>query len=247
MSGDSISEQSGRVAVGELDQIWTPRSPRPGRRGVVLVHGSGNPAGFIDGLTQPSSVKLAAALASAGIPCIAGDFGLQAWGNDTVVSRIDSAWAVLKAQFPAMRTDKVILIGASMGGAAVAHYSQSNPTQVAAVVGIIPLWDLKSFYAYPAYAGSVQNEIAAAWGVPAGTPLPARADTLANARAAAGIPHMCAYSTADTTVLPPWSTNYADAVGAWKIVTDTQYGHSDQAVGGLSLSTLGAYLKAHGA
>jgi pimeloyl-ACP methyl ester carboxylesterase len=244
MLGYSASTGSGRVAAGEWDTIWTPRTPRRGTCGVVLVHGSGAPRAFIDPTAQPSSVKMAAALATVGIPCVAGDFGGQAWGNDTVVSRIDAAWAVLKAQFPSMRTDKVCLLGGSMGGAAVAHYSQMHPTKVAAVVGLIPLWNLTAFYA--ANPGSVATEVGAAWGVTAPAALPAAADIAGRASLAAGIPTLAGYSSSDTTVLPTWVTAYAAAVGGTAINLGTN-GHSDATIGQMSLSTLTQFLTAHGA
>lgn len=242
--GYSVSVGSGRVATGELDEIWTPRTLRSGKCGVVMCHGSGNPQNFVDPTNQPSSLKLAAALASAGMPLIAGDFGGQAWGNDTVVSRIDSAWAVLKARFPSMRTDKLCLLGGSMGGAAVARYSQLHPERVAAVVGLIPLWDLTAFYT--ANVGGKQPEIAGAWGVTAPAALPSSADIATNAHLAAGIPTLAGYSTVDTTVLPAWVTAYTTAVGGTAIITDSTYGHSDQAVGGMPISTVGEFLAAHG-
>lgn len=243
--GYSVSTAVGRVATGEWDSIWTPRTPRQGTCGVVLCHGSGNPRAFMDDIAQPSSVKLVAALAAAGIPCIGGDFGFQAWGNNTVVSRIDAAWAVLQTQFPTMRTDKICLIGGSMGGAAVAHYSQLFPSKVACVVGIIPLWDLVAFYTANSFG--TQTEIATAWGVAPGDPLPAEANVAARANLAAGIPTLAGYSSVDVIVLPSWVTTYTAAVGGTAIVTDSTYGHSDQAVGGMPISTVGEFLFANGA
>jgi pimeloyl-ACP methyl ester carboxylesterase len=245
--GYSVSMASNRIQSGEVDEIWTPHTPRRNTCGVIMLHGSGNPQGFTDSINQPSSVKLAAALARYGIPCIAGDMAFEAWGNDAVVSRIDAAWTVLKTQFPKMRTDKVCLLGISMGGAAVARWSQANPTKTACVLGLIPLFDLTSFYAYPAYSGAVQNAIGTAWGVTAPAALPARANILSTASSAAGIPHLIGYSSVDTTVLPPWSTNYGTAVGATMMITDSTYGHSDQAVGGMPITTATNFLVAHGA
>lgn len=242
--GYRVNIDVGRVRTGEQDEIFLPRSPRAGR-GVVLCHGSGNPHGFVDGINQPSSVKLAASLASIGIPCISGAFGGQAWGNDTVVSCIDSARTVLSQRVPSMKTDKVLLIGASMGGAAIAHYAQQHPDQVAGVIGLIPLWDLTSFYS--ANAGAVQAEISGAWGVATGAPLPTRANTLSRASLAVGIPHLCGYSSVDNVVLPPWSTTYSDAVGGTKIITDSTYGHSDAAIGGMPIPTVIKFLFANGA
>lgn len=245
MLGYSVSSKTGRIIAGQMDSVWHPRTPRLGKCGVVMLHGSGNPHGFVDLVLQPSSVKLAAALAAAGIPLIAGDMGNQAWGNDTVVNAIDTAWGVLQADYPTMRTDKVLLLGGSMGGAAVARYSQLHPTKVAAVVGLIPLWDLRQFYVNNTFG--TQTEIATAWGVSPGADLPSTADVAANAALAAGIPTLAGYSTVDTTVLPEWVTTYATAVGGAAIVTDTTFGHSDAAIGGMPVPLVGQFLVANGA
>lgn len=245
--GYSVSTAVGRVAAGETDNIFRPRTPRQGTCGVILLHGSGNPQGFVDLTLQPSSVKLVAALASSGIPCIGGDFGYQAWGNDTVISRIDAAWTVLRGQFPQMRTDKVCLIGGSMGGWAVTRYCELYPTKVAACVGLIPLCDGVAFYQRNISNGPVTAQIAAAWGVAAGDPLPAAANNAANAASAASVPWLAGYSSVDQTVLPAWVTSYTAAVGGTAIVTDSTYGHSDQAIGGMPIDTVGQFLSAHGA
>jgi hypothetical protein len=243
--GYSVSTQVGRVAPGEVDQVWAPRSPRSGTCGVILCHGAGNPSEFIDLTTQPSSVILAAALASAGIPCISGEFGGNTWANNTALSRVDAAWTVLQGLYPTMRTDKLCLGGFSMGGATVARYSQTYPAKVAAVVGLIPLWDLVAFYT--TNVGGFASEVAVAWGTTSPNPLPSAADVAGNASAAAGIPTLAGYSTADQFITPSWVTSYVAAVGGTAIVTDTTAGHADAAVGGMPIATVGAFLAAHGA
>lgn len=242
--GYSVSTAVGRVAPGEQDSVWAPRSPRRGRCGLILCHGSGSPAGFIDVVAQQASVRLAAALATAGIPCVAGDFAGQSWANDTAMTRIDQATALLRSSFN-VDPGKVCLLGASMGGALVARYSQLHPDRVAAVVGLIPLWDLTAFYA--AASGPVQAEIATAWGVTAPAALPVGANIAAGAPAAKGIPTLAGYSTADTTVLPAWVTSYSATVGAAARVIDTTAGHSDAAIAGMPAATVGAFLAAAGA
>lgn len=244
--GYSVSTAVGRVAAGEIDEIWTPTSPRRGRCGVVLCHGSGAWEEFIDLGAQPHSVVLAAAIATAGIPCVAGDFGGQAWGNDTAMSRITSAWGILQNQF-GCRNDKVCLLGASMGGATAARYTQLHPTQVACFVGLIPLLDLVAFYNNN--VGGSQSEIAAAWGVTAPAALPASANIAANVQMAATVPLLAGYSSVDQTVQPAWVQAYVNALGsdASMMVTDSTYGHSDQAIGGMPIPTAVQFLIKYGA
>jgi hypothetical protein len=242
--GYAITTAIGNVFGGETDEVLAPRSLRKGRCGLVLVHGADNPLEFIDPIGQPSSLILAAAMASAGIPCVAGDMGGQAWGNDTVLGRIDAAWALLISQF-GVRSDKLCLLGVSMGGAAVSLYSQRYPAKVACVVGLIPLLDLVAFYA--ANAGGTQGQVGTAWGVTAPAALPARADNATNAHLAENVPLLVGYSSVDATVLPAWVTPYVAKVGGTALVTDSTFGHSDQAVGGMPIATVGQFLAAHGA
>lgn len=240
--GYSVQMSLGRVAAGETDEVWTPRTPWAGCI-VVFCHGSGNPQGGVDATQQPATVALLASLAAAGVPVIAGDFAGQAWGNDTVLARIDAAWALGKTLFPTARTDKLLLIGGSMGGAATSRYSQKYPGKVAAHLGLIPLLDLLAFYAAnPAN----QAEIAAAWGVATGAALPAAADNASGAAKQAGVPTLLGYSTVDTVVRPAWVTAYAAKIGARTIVTDTTAGHSDAAIAGMPIPTAAQFLAATG-
>lgn len=242
MSGYSVTRSIGRVTAGEQDSIWAPRTVHGNVCGTILVHGSDAPDEFMDNVAQPASVRLAAGLATAGIPCIAGVFGGNMWGNDTVMTAITDAWTVLKATFPTIRTDKLCLVGVSMGGAAVARYTQLHPTQVAAAVGIIPAYDVR--YEYEQVAGT-SAAIAAAWGFPNGNPLPAEADIAAGAAAAVGVPLLTGYSTVDAIVPPAPVLAYTAAVGGAAIITDTTAGHSDAAVAGMPLTTLARFLISH--
>lgn len=242
--GYSVTAETGRVRAGEVDYLWAPRTPRTGTCGVVLCHGATSPAQYMNLLTQSNSVKLAAALASAGIPCIAGEFSGDSWGNDAAMTDVTNAWGVLQAAYPDMRTDKVALLGASMGAAVIARWSQLNPTQTAAVVGIIPLWDLVAFY--QGDVGGLQSSVAAAWGVTAPAALPAGADIAANASLAAGIPHLAGYSTTDALIDPDWVTAYTAAVGGTAQVTNPNSGHTNASIGGLPIATIGRFLAANG-
>lgn len=243
--GYTLTHQTGRVGTGETDQVWAPRTPRTGTCGLILCHGATAPNEFIDLISQAASVRLAAALASAGIPCLSGTFGGDTFANDTAMTRIESAWTVLKGLYPAMRTDKVALLGVSMGGAVAARYSQLNPTKVAALVGIIPLWDIVALYA--GNVGGLATSVATAWGVTAPAALPPEADIAANAAAAAGIPTLAGYSTADAFIDPAWVTTYATTVGATTTIIDTTSGHTDTTVGKMPIATVGEFLAAHGA
>lgn len=241
MTGYNAGTAKGRVAANEVDTIFRPRTPLP-VRGVVLCHGAGAPTEYTDLATQAASVRLAAAIASAGFPCVAGEFAGDSWGNATAMARIDSARALLASTFPNMLTDKVLLLGVSMGGAVSVRYSQTKPAEVAGVVGIIPAFNIRHLWENVA---AVRASIGAAWGVAYPAALPAAADTLANAGLAADVPLLAGYSSVDTTVPPAATTSYADAVGGTASIIDTASGHSDATVGKMPVEDVLNFLWLH--
>lgn len=242
MLGYSLSAGKGRIFAGENDQLWIPRSPRAGRCGVIFLHGSGAPDGFIDLAAQASSHKLASMLAYAGIPCVSGAMAYQAWANDPLMSRIDAAWALLATKAP-IRTDKVAIVGGSMGGAGGARYSQLHPEKVAANVGLIPLLDLVAFY--ESQTAPVRTEIGTAWGITPPSALPSSANIAANANLAANVPYKAWYAGDDTITLPAWVTSYVAAVGG-EAVNVGNTGHSDASVGAAPVADIAAFLVANG-
>lgn len=231
------------VTTGQLGTIWRPRSPRKGRCGLILLPGSGNPQGYIDSVGQKASMRLAAALAGVGIPTITSDFYYNSWGNDNAMGAITAAWTVLKAQFPDMNTDKVCLLGGSMGGGAVARYSILHPENVAAVVGIIPAFDYR--YEFENIAG-IDAPFRAAWGMGGGDPFPTAADNAANYTAAVGVPLLAGYASDDTIVPSGPVIAYTESVGGTAINLGA-LGHTDAAIGAMPLDTVAQFLAANGA
>lgn len=245
-SGYFVDSKLGRVQSGETDSIWHPTSPWAGCP-VVLLHGAGEPANFLHATSQMSSVKVAAYLAKNGIPCISGDFGgAYTFANDTNMSRITSAVSAIRAEYPNCRQDKVVLLGVSMGGGAAERWAQLNPTQVAGIVGHIPAYDLDDIYQNN--RAGLRSLIGTAWGVTYPTALPAGANYKNSAATVASIPHLLGYSSADTLILPATVTAYAAGLTSPQlVVTDTTFGHSDQAVGGLNIDTILNFIKTNAA
>lgn len=247
-TGYSAETSTDRVvpASGQWDTIWTPRIPRRGTCGLILLPGSGNPRAYMDTVNQPASVKLAAAVASFGIPTITCDFYGNSWSNANAMTAITSAWTVLKAAFPLMRTDKVCLLGGSMGGGAVARWSQLNPTNTAAVVGLIPAYDTK--YEYDNVAALV-TPIETAWGFTGVGNFPSAANNLANVTPAIGIPILTYYAGNDTTVPSAGVTGYHTAAGGTggNITNVGNLGHTDAAIAAAPISSIRDFLVANGA
>lgn len=226
--------------------IWHPRTPRVGTCGLILFPGQSNPYGYMDAFNQQASVTLAAALASSGIPTITSTFGGNTWANNTMQATIPAHRAALQAAFPAMRTDKICVLGISMGGAAATRYTQLNPASVAAVVGIIPAYDPKAIY--------VNNEVGdaameAAWSFSGLANFPDALDLGTKAALASSVPLLTGYASNDTIVPAASVTAYHTAAGGdpANIVNVGALGHTDAAIAALSIATIARFLVAHGA
>lgn len=235
----------GRVAAGEIDTYHVPRNPRKGKRGVVLVHGFGGgvPPQFAGGGVYASA--LAAGIVDAGIPCMSAEMADNAFANDTHMARITSAWSVLQG-LSGCASDKVLLLGISMGGFATIRYASANPSTVAGALLILS--GTAMLDGYNTNSGGFQAAIGTAWGVTYPTPLPAGADLLAECPAMLGrVPSVVYYSTVDTTITPNHVTEYAAASGAQAIVCDATFGHSDLSIGEVPIPAVIRFLIANGA
>lgn len=225
----ALLNKIGNVSVGENDHLWVPRTPRTGQYGVILCHGYNTPYSY-NQATFPHTAKIIGELARHGIPCVAGFFGGDTWGNDTAMSRLTAAHTYLASASGASAT-KVHMLGMSMGHALALRYAALNPTKVASVTGIIPLVDINAMYAADYPAGS-QASIGAAWGVTYPTPLPAGADLLAQAPTlqSNAIPYRAYYSSVDPYIQVADVQALAAAAGGTATEIDSTYGHTDAAM-----------------
>ncbi len=235
----------GNVFAGEYDYLWVPRSPRTGNYGVVLCHGAATPDNYI-GAGWPNADSMAAAIANAGIPCVAGYFAGDAWCNDTVMSRIATATTYM-ASVTGSSTTKIHLIGISMGGGTAYRYASLNPSKVASVTGIIPLSNITYNYTSNLPTGA-QASIATAWGVTYPAALPSGADLPTLASAMNGVvPSQAFYSTIDPYIRPADVQALATAAGGSAAAIDSAYGHANGTVGEMNIPALISWLKARGA
>lgn len=224
-----MSVGSCSIIAGPTYVQFIPRSPRAGRKGVLLFHGAGSPTEYTDPVAQLQSVLMAQRIASEGIYCVSGPFSGNTWGNDTAVTDTTSAFTQLQSM--GASSSSFVGIGVSMGATNLIRYAVDNPTKMAAGVGILPLVDLKAFYA--ANTGGNQASIAAAWGVTAPAALPARADVANTAIALRGMPWLVGYSSGDDLIPPSTVTTFASLIGPSCTATViSNLIHSDAAVGG---------------
>ena len=139
-------------------------APDGTRRAVIYCHGSGGNAWEPDTSSNlPSFVRQFQAITLAGFPLLSCDNGLvggsgitssESWGNDNAISRV--ADAVASAQSltgMGAKSDKVVLMGGSMGGCVAAAYARANPGKVAGLLLLRPVSSLQDFGTRNGFAG----------------------------------------------------------------------------------------------
>lgn len=137
------------TAPGEVYYLWEPvTGARAGRRLILFHHGTGGETMIIEPTVAARSNARAvlAQLVSLGYAILSCDYGgAQTFGNTNNMTKISAAltWAAGLG----FRTDKVGLIGESMGHSSLYVWGCQNPSKVAALVGYIPGADLDSTYA----------------------------------------------------------------------------------------------------
>jgi dienelactone hydrolase len=232
--GFSKSYSVGRVVSGQEDVIYRPRNGARGKRGVVLLHGHNQTVQHFLAPALAGQFKLAEAIAAAGLVCVALHTEGNGWGSDQVIADIESARTYMGTLGCA--TDKVLLVGISMGGGCMFNYARANPTKVAALVGCIPACDFDDLRDNDRGAAGVRDAINTAFGLAAGSTsatvaLPSRANPMSDANAAliagSGAKIKLYYSTVDAVVIPATVTALATKLGVTPTVVDTTNGHSD--------------------
>lgn len=211
-----------RIQTGELDSLWEPSEVDEDKNPIILLHGSGvnNYNMFIQG-ARYACCLLGPLGALSGRKVVAGWFGGQTFGNDTLVSRVDAALTLVGGT-------RAHILGVSMGGAGAVRYGALNPTKTASVMGITPLSDIDAIY--QANRLGLRADIGTAWGVTYPTALPAQSNlavTHGPVLAANGTPRRLLYSTADTSVLPAEVVTLATSMGITAQVVDTTSGHTE--------------------
>lgn len=244
MSGYSADTAVGRIIAAEKDTVWTPRTPRVDTCGVIAFPGQSNPTMYADGGPQYAASQLIAEIASAGIPVVSGQFYNNSWAKDAVMDpAIPAARALLAEKFPGLRTDKVIVFGVSMGCSAVARYSELNPGEVAAAVGLIPAFDPKAIYEY-GDAGDAAMELA--WGFDGIDEFPDALDLGPKAADMNSVPLLSAYSTDDPLIPADSITNFHVLAGGEpdNLINLGAVGHT---IGTIDPNTIIRFLTANGA
>jgi len=207
----------------------------------------------MDGASQKGVTKNISALAHAGLYGLAGDFGgPHTYGNDTGLAAMEGA--VSYAQGTGLcKTDKVILLGASMGAMECFRYALAHPTLVAGIICWIPAIDIEDFRTRNVLSLRDQintgNSVAGqGWGLPAGsyiggadqTPVPTRGKPLDPANMAVlTMPIHLFYSSADTACTSAAVDAYASGrSNVVKHLVSTSLNHTDAAILAADITTV---------
>lgn len=154
----------GAYQAGEQGIILVPKKlPAAGtKRGVIVAHGYLGDATLAYGTANLATYGGPAVTAASGGPETVGlaidAGGAATWGNNASITAVGNAWTWLKAQTAlGVKTDKVLLIGGSMGALPVLNWARQNLAQVAAIALIIPVLDLQD--CHDNAAGRSQNGV----------------------------------------------------------------------------------------
>lgn len=211
-------------------------------RGVIYCHGNNGshiePQRFASG-----SYRLFQRLAHAGYHVLTPDLGgPYTWGNDTAVDRITSARQILINNGC---SDRIVLIGGSMGNTNVLRYMADFPSRVACGIGLIPAIDIDQIRANN--WNGLKANIESAWGIGSSDPIPARGIPLNRTAEMSPVPWAGWYGSADTVVDGADCIALANALGgdSMAIEANNTYDHSDALMRSINVDDIIAWIDAH--
>src|SRR5438270_1760991 len=194
------------------------------RRIAVWCHSGGGLAiePFSSGISTVTVMQ--AIVDSLGIPTISFDGQPEAsnlaqhWGNDTAQSRLTDAIAFAQSQTRA-KTDKVILLGVSMGGLLASNWARSNASKISALGVFYPAANLQAVHDGTGGAGAggaASTETAYGGSLASFNAAVTAHDPAQNTAAykSFGIPMKMWYSDSDTVVGTANQQNFANGIGS---------------------------------
>jgi hypothetical protein len=242
----SSSAGNGRVLAGLNDYFMRPsRGFVQGQnRGIMYAHQGGTSAFAVrDMIAQPGSARLMQALAAAGYPIAATSYIPPATvGTAAAVARVAATVTAVKTAEGGASADPVIAIGISNGFTSLINHFYTNPSSVAAIVGILPLWDLDMNY--QTNPGGVRSIIEQAWGITYPTSLPADSDPRTHTAPLNGKPTRLYYASDDGLFNGGQIALALAAFGAnCECIDVGALGHGDAAINAIDKEELIAWIK----
>lgn len=194
---------------GDLVRTVRPRAARNGQGRQVIVMGGMYSQAVDWADSEATSTYKPSELVSYGRGLTVGAASVdETWGNAEMRARIDTCIAANRAK-GYFTTDRVSLLGGSMGGLCALTYALANPTKVRRIVVAITPFDLQRVYDDD-WGGVLRASMVAALGGPptdADNPI-ARMDELAH------IPMLVYASTDDPISSYEAAVEFANGTGA---------------------------------
>lgn len=152
--------EAGSIAAGEtsviaLDRLWKSTNETPV---IYCHHATGASTTIIDNLTETNASirRMVEGLTSRGLPVISNDqSGPSNWSTDLALTRVTGALTRIGA-ITGARTDRVLLLGDSMGATVALNWARANPTLVRAIALVIPVVNLEHAHDETALAAGIE-------------------------------------------------------------------------------------------
>lgn len=235
-----ITTGVGRIHAAERDMVMNPAEYSGGNYACIMVHGVEASGGGWDWMTaSPQRWPIVRTLTDTCNLCtISADLGGSAtWGNATLISRMDEAYAYTQT-LPQVKKGKVILAGQSMGGLAMLNWARANKTKVAAVVGVIPVTNMNT-----AIANGFSTQIAAAYGgAYSDATYGAQYNPRVYAATLAGVPGQLWVGSTDVIANTTDAGAVAAAAGTIQMVT-IPGAHAETTLANIDLAQMAAFIK----
>lgn len=220
-----------RYQAAETDMLLNEQRAHVSGRGCLLFGGRGQDTERV--LADADAVRLALAITDAGVPTFHAAYGnVVGWGNDAMLTRAGTA-RTYQQTAQGVATDKVVLVGISMGTVAALRYAKANPTLVSGIALILPLPDIQ--YVYDNNLLGFQAEVGTAYGArPSDAQTPARNASSYTTQSVKGW-----YSTDDPIATPTQWTAFATAAGAASV----SLGAAGHTFTSLAMADVAAYVR----
>ena len=235
-------------APGEDASIIRPKHYRgvPQLPGVMFVHGAGsNSAYCLDATGRQGELTRKIALSGRhGFSHQNG--GPATWGNDTALARMDAGYAWMHANLP-IKSGKIALVSASMGGLNSLAWAARNPDKVACIASVIPVIDVTDIHGVPRLGGAYTYDINIAYGgwTEAAYGATHNPLTLAKAGKYAGIPILFYYGLTDALCVPAKTEEFAAVVGSNVELVSLPSGHDFDSYNAVNHDHIVEFLQQH--
>lgn len=226
--------ESSLYRAGEYHAAWWHRNNPGSDIGVIFCHAHG---AFPYMYYYAPFDSIPRAVADARHPVIVGDLGFggyASWGKPDSLLAVDAAWAYMQTRC-GVRSDKVILIGTSMGSLVANNWARTHIANVAAMALRVPTTHLQVAHdTLPAYSAEIETVYGGLAALVAAYPTH---DPIRYAAAFNGqFPIKAWYSTNDP-LIPPSTVLAYQAVTGCAVESVGAVGHDTTAVTGAQLVT----------